>query len=135
MEAYYRDIPDLLGVPARKLLNLTLHWMMEHTDSDVWDKELRPKFFPTEDDPDPSQEKRAKLADAKPGQQGSLNIKPKANPVAVTDLSQFLGRAGSAGKSDPNKAALRAKASKPEQDASISIRPDAEGNLKVDRPE
>lgn len=104
---------------------------MEHTDADVWDKEFRPKFFPTEDDPDPSLVKPAKLADAKPGQRGSLNIKRKADPVKVDDLSQFLGRAGSAGKSDPNKAVLRAKASK----ASISITPDAEGNLKVDRPE
>lgn len=109
---------------------MTLHWMMEHTDKEVWDKEFRPVFFP---DPDqiPRQASKAKLADAKPGQEGSLNIKPKAEKVVVTDLSQFIGRAGGTGKADPNKAVMRQRARK----ADIKIAPDAEGNLTVDAPD
>ncbi len=132
IEAYYRDIPDLLSVSARKLLNLVLHWMMEHTDGEVWEREYRPIFFP---DPGamPQQSSKAKLAEAQPGQEGSLNIKPKSEPVKVTDLSQFLGRAGSAGKADPNKDVLRAKAQS--KAADITIGPDTDGNLSVDAPE
>lgn len=107
---------------------------MEHTDSDVWAKEYKPIFFP-----DPGevtrQSSKAKLAEAKPGQQGSLNIK-RAEAKPVTDLAQFLGRAGGTGKSDPNKAAL-AKIAKARSDSAapaIRIGPDDAGNLSLDTP-
>ncbi len=132
LEAYYRDIPDLLDVPARKLLNLVLHWMMEHTDGEVWEAKLRPVFFPTDDEnPAASTASKAKLAPAVSGQPGSINIKPKAEPIKVTDISQFIGRAGSTGKADPNKAALAAKA---RAKAAIKIAPDSNGDLSVDIP-
>jgi hypothetical protein len=132
LEAYYRDIPDLLDVPARKLLNLVLHWMMEHTDGEVWAEKFRPIFFPTDDEnPQRQQAAKAKLAPAVAGQQGSLNITPKAEPVKVTDLSQFLGRAGSTGKVDPNKATLAAKA---RAKSAIKIAPDENGDLSIDTP-
>ena len=106
---------------------------MEHTDPDVWAKEYSDTFF---GDPKAQQAKtvsQAKLAPAVKGQAGSLNIKPKAaeEKVQVTDLSQFFGRAGNAGKSDPNKAAIAAKA-KAKAKRSISIRPDESGDLTVE---
>lgn len=129
IEAYYREIPDLLAVPGRKLLNLVLNWMMEHTDGEVWARDFRPIFFP-----DPGEIAReaskAQLAPAVKGQQGSLNIARK-DAVPVTDLSAFLGRAGQKGKSDPNKAAAAAIA----KGRSIKIAPDADGNLTIDAPD
>lgn len=107
---------------------------MEHTDGEVWEKEYRDTFF---GDPKAQQSKhisQAKLAPAVKGQAGSLNIKPKAKEekVMVTDLSQFFGRAGSTGKSDPNKAAL---ASKAKAKTTIRIAPDEGGNMTVDGAE
>lgn len=119
-------------MPARKLLNLVLHWMMEHTDGEVWAEKFRPIFFPTpEENPERAGVSKAKLAPAVAGQQGSLNITPKAEPVKVTDLSKFLGRAGSTGKVDPNKATLAAKA---RAKAPIRITPDENGDLSIDEP-
>lgn len=135
LEAFYRDIPDLLDVPARKFCNLLVHWMMEHVDGEVWDREYKSVFFPDPDAPQHQPVVKAKLADAKPGVEGSLNIKVPEEKVKVTmaDLDGFFGRAGSSGKSDPNKAVLRAKAE--QRKASITIGPDADGNLSVDTPE
>lgn len=103
---------------------------MEHTDADVWEREFKPVFFP---DPGqmPQQASKAKLAEAKPGQEGKLNIERKAEPVKVTDLSQFLGRAGQTGKADPNKAVLAQRPGKP----AITISPDDSGNLTVEAPD
>lgn len=132
MEAYYRDVGDLLSLSVRRFCNLVLHWMMEHTDPEVWEKEYRDKFFG-----DPSRTDQAtgltvsKLKPAVKGQQGSINIKPRAEKEKVTDLSAFLGRVGETGKVDPNKKALAAKAKKARA-TRITIAPDEGGNLNVD---
>lgn len=102
---------------------------MEHTDGEVWDKEYKDTFF---GDPKKAAAQnglaQAKLAPAVKGQAGSLNITPKESKP-VTDLSQFLGRAGSAGRTDPNKAAIAAKA---KAKTTLRIAPDEGGNLTVE---
>ena len=107
---------------------------MEHTDGEVWEREYKDKFFPDPTAPAYQPVAAAKLADAKPGQEGSLNIVRTKPAVKVTneDMEKFFGRAGGAGKSDPNKAVLRAKAEA--KAATIKIGPDADGNLSVDTP-
>lgn len=104
---------------------------MEHIDAEVWAKEYSDTFF---GDPKKAAQQngltQTKLVAAEKGVAGSLNIKPKAaeDKVQVTDLSQFFGRAGNAGKSDPNKAAIAAKA----KATRISIAPDESGDLGVE---
>lgn len=135
IEAYYRDIPDLLVLPARKFCNLVLHWMMEHTDGEVWDREYKQVFFP---DPGtlPQQASKAKLAEAEPGKEGSLNIERKAEPIKVSndDLAKFLGRAGGTGKPDQNKSLIRQKQAA-KRPATRTIGPDPDGNLTVQAPD
>lgn len=129
LEAYYRDVGDLLSLSVRRFCNLVLHWMMEHTDPEVWQKEYSDTFF---GDPKKAAHNngltQSKLQPAQKGQAGSLNIKPKAEKEQVTDLSQFFGRAGNAGKTDPNKKAIATKA----KATRITIAPDERGNLGVE---
>lgn len=132
LEAYFRDVPDLLSIPARRFCNLIVLWMMEHTDAEVWEKEYKDTFFGDPKVQQARQVSQAKLAPAEKGKPGSINIKKPEKPAEiVTDISQFLGRAGATGKPDPNKAALAEKA---KSRAAITIGPDADGNLSVDTP-
>jgi len=104
---------------------------MEHTDNDHWQEKYAKVFFGDPADYEREQRSKTLLKPAVPGQQGSLNIRPsEAKPV--TDLSQFLGRAGGTGKADPNKAALAKVA---QSKAAIKIGPDESGNLSLDVPE
>lgn len=130
LEAYYRDVGDLLSLSVRRFCNLVLHWMMEHTDPEVWKKEYSETFFGDPKTSQPTGLTQSKLQPAQKGQAGSLNIKPKPaeEKVQVTDLSQFFGRAGNAGKTDPNKKAIAAKA----KATRIKIAPDESGNLGVE---
>ena len=123
--------------------------MQEHTDAEAWREERRDEngayigpsyhdvFYGQPERLERAQESRAKLAPAEKGQQGSLNIKPREKPAQpVTDISQFLGRAGATGKSDPNKAVLAEKArSKAKPAKTITIAPDDAGGLSVDAPD
>lgn len=119
--------------------------MQEHTDAEAWREERRGEngewigpsyhdiFYGQPERIERQQESRAKLAPAEKGQQGSLNIKPREKPAqAVTDISQFLGRAGATGKADPNKAVLAEKArAKAAPTKTITIAPDDAGGLDV----
>jgi hypothetical protein len=105
---------------------------MQHVDSEVWEKEYKDIFFG-----DPSvhlrrQEAQRRIAPAQKGVEGSLNIKRKEAPKPAPDLSELFGRAGSAGKADPNKAAMQEIGARK---AAITIGPDADGNLSVTAPE
>jgi len=128
IEAHYHSIPDLLDVSCRRFCNLVLEWLMQNCSEEAWNADYKDTFFG-----DPAKHQmiaasRQRLAPAQDGQQGSLNIQRKeAKPVG--DMSQFLGRAGSAGKADPNKAAQREIS---ERRAAMTIGPDADGNLSVD---
>lgn len=100
---------------------------MQHVDSEVWDKEYKDIFFGDPKQHEMRQQAQARMAPAQAGQQGSLNIKPVEKKITEGDLSQFFGRAGGAGKADPNKAVARERAKR----APLTIGPDTEGNLSV----
>jgi hypothetical protein len=149
IEAYYEGVVDLLSTSARHLMNLVLHWMQEHHDAEAWREERRDEngsligpsyhdvFYGQPDLIQRQQESRAKLAPAQKGQQGSLNIAPREKPAqAVTDISQFLGRAGATGKADPNKAVIAEKARKTGKPVTkITIAQDDEGGVTFTEPD
>lgn len=126
IEAHYHSIPDLLSLSCRKFCNLVLEWLMQNCDSDVWNKDYKDIFFGDPEKRAREQEARARIAPAQKGQEGGLNIIPlDAKPVA--DPAQFFGRAGGAGKSDPNKPAIMERGKR----SPLTIGPDADGNLSV----
>lgn len=102
---------------------------MQNCDSETWDKEYKDIFFGDPDEHKRREEARRRIAPSKPGQRGELNItKRDAKPVA--DMSQFFGRAGNAGKADPNKAAIR-EISEARHKPAFTIAPDDDGNVTV----
>lgn len=120
---------------------------MEHMDGEAWRQErvdddggkhpsFHDIFFGDPLDVDPESSSRAKMEPAKPGQQGSLNIKPREKAAdVVTDFSQFVGRAGGTGKADPNKAMMVERAkhrAEQGQKPSIRIAPQEGGGLSVE---
>lgn len=121
IEAHYYQI-DLLEVSCRKFCNLVLEWLMDHVDPEVWDKEYKDLFFGDPDKHRREQEARKRLAPAKRGEQGSLNINRKhVKPVA--DISMFTGRASNI---------ITPQDSNDAKGAGLSIGPDSDGNLRVD---
>lgn len=102
---------------------------MQNCDSETWDKEYKDIFFGDPDQHKRRQEAQRRIAPSQPGQRGSLNIaKKESKPIG--DMSQFFGRAGDAGKADPNKAALR-EISESKRKAAFTIAPDGDGDLSV----
>lgn len=102
---------------------------MQNCDSETWDKEYKDIFFGDPDEHKRREEARQRIAPSQPGQRGSLNIERKeSKPVA--DMSQFFGRAGAAGKSDPNKAAIR-DISDAKRKVAFTIAPDGDGDLSI----
>lgn len=102
---------------------------MQNCDAETWDKEYKDLFFGDPDEHKRRQVSRQRIAPSKPGQRGSLNIDRKqAKPVG--DMSQFFGRAGDAGKADPNKAAVR-EIAESKRKAAFTIAPDGDGDLSI----
>lgn len=102
---------------------------MQNCDSDTWDKEYKDLFFGDPDEHKRREAARQRIAPAKPGQRGSLNIKPTESKP-VDDMSQFFGRAGGSGKADPNKAVIR-DISEAKRKAAFTIGPDGDGDLSI----
>lgn len=100
---------------------------MLNVDTETWQKDYKDIFFGDPKAHQMREEAKRRMAPAQKGQEGSLNIQRKeAKPVP--DMSQFFGRAGGAGKADPNKAAQKEIA---DRKAAMTIGPDADGNLSV----
>lgn len=102
---------------------------MQNCDSEIWDKEYKDVFFGDPDDHKRREDAKRRITPSQSGQRGSLNIvKKDAKPVG--DMSQFFGRAGNAGKADPNKAAIR-EISDAKRKPAFTIAPDDDGNVMI----
>jgi hypothetical protein len=102
---------------------------MQNCDPETWDKEYKDLFFGDPKQHEARREAQRRIAPSQPGQRGSLNIvKKEAKPVG--DMSQFFGRAGDAGRADPNKAAIREIAEAKRKPA-FTIAPDGDGDLSI----
>jgi hypothetical protein len=132
IEAHYNQIPDILGLSCRKFCNLVLEWLMLNVSSEAWEADYKDIFFGDPKTFERKQQAKNNIKPAVKGQEGSLNIVPKKKAEPVTDISGFLGRGGSPGKSDPNKAAkIAISEAKRKKSGGLVIKPTDSGDLSV----
>ena len=105
---------------------------MQNVDPEVWEKDYRDIFFGDPEAHRRREEARRRMAPAKKGEEGGLNIQRKEPAKPAPDLTQLFGRAGSAGKQDTNKAALREIS---ERKSALTIGPGEDGDLSVTTPD
>jgi hypothetical protein len=97
---------------------------MQTIDPEVWEKEYQEIFFGDPRMVEIKASAKKRIAAAKKGEEGGLNIKP-VEKKPVGDLTQFFGRAGGAG------ARSNTKGSKDKAPPAFTIGADDSGDLSV----